>query len=135
MSFPASVSPCVEMKGHPLSRGFRWHQLPLNNLQVIPGRVGLGITPDLQMGELGGCRCGDKSSCGCGGAGIPADGGTQGSAEGGQGEQGALCMGGSAEKGNRGSAYGGTGVPEDEGTQSFKDEGTGFSTEQGDRDA
>lgn len=38
--FPASVSPCVEMKGHPLSRGLRWHQLPLNNLQVIPGGDG-----------------------------------------------------------------------------------------------
>lgn len=45
MPFPASVYPCVEMKGE---RGLRWHQLVLNNLQSPPG-AGLGTTPELQV--------------------------------------------------------------------------------------
>lgn len=70
MPSPASVYLCVEMKGHPLSREFRWHQLPLRNLQDIP------VGQDWESPQA--CRReneGDKSSYGCGGSGIPVDGG------------------------------------------------------------
>lgn len=106
MPFPASVYPCVEMKGE---RGLRWHQLALNNLQSPPG-AGLGTTPELQvwgqeflwMWGLGSLRMGEHWAL----------------QKGGQAEQGTvhgrLCR---------------------EGTRSFEDEGTRLSAQQGDRGA
>lgn len=119
--FPASVSPCVEMKGHPLSRGLRWHQLPLNNLQVIPG--GDGNHPGPADGRIRGLQMWGQEFLWMWGCWHPCGWGDTGLCRRGAGGWGALCMGGSAEKSDRGSAYGGTGVPDDEGTQSFEDEG------------
>lgn len=104
MPFPASVSPCAEMTGHPLFGGFRWHRLLLNHLQVTIGAGGGGgmlgnHARVLLMGGTGGLQTG--------GQGFLWMGGTQGSAEGGTGGQGAFHVGGSADRGDRAPVDGG----------------------------